>query len=911
MSNGKGKDCIARAVSAGLLDPKRAAAAVRKIEQIEATYWDALGPIGARKQANVDVLEMTKRDAADRKRAAMMQLLHQDELARAMDAAQIAKGLPDQAGLLRYAVDGTGKDGIGIVGAVEHGRVVRGLAHGILRDVLERFHSLPGGFSRNKAQLAHVLRAIKGEATDDVLAQQMAKAWTEAAEVLRKMYNAAGGAIPRLENWDVPQHHNALKVRKTDFKTWSEFIAPLLDRKRMKDFGTQKVMTDDQLNAVLKNVYDSIRTQGWDTREPSNFVSGTALAMRHRDSRVLHFNDAESWLAYNEKFGDGDVFSAMMHHVDSMAREIGGMRALGPNPRATLRFMGDRVKKAAYDDGNAKMINRAERDSKRAMNLYSHYIGDANAPVDGTFARVFSSVRQTLTAAQLGGAMLSAISDVAFGRITAKFNGMSHWKVMQRQLKLLNPASAEDRRLALRLGLIAEEWSQISASQMRYTGEVISGEVARRLSDGVMRLSGLSAWTQAGRWAFGMEFMGTLGDHVGRSFDALPNEVRGSLQRYSISAGEWDVMRRTELYAPEKGGFLRPDDVRLLPGVDGKTADNLATKLMDMIQSETEYAVPSTSLVGREAVLGEAKPGTIAGELVRSTLMYKNFAITLFHTHMMRTVRQQGAWNKLKYGGSLLVSTTLMGGFAMMLKDLARGRDPRPMLDDETGLNPKWLGAAMLQGGGLGIFGDFLLADQTRFGMGGAATLAGPMAGLAYDTAALAQRAVTLDPTTGREAIDYAGRYTPGASLWYLRYTLERAILDNAQWWLDPNAEKSFKSKRTTAGQNLGVDFFAPRGEGWLPQRAPDFTNMLRSQEGGTAAAGFRRNGGDPMGETGTDTLVQAFEAAKKVKQRKDPPAFRSPREAIAVERATSREGRKKRKLPKADGLLRVPGGGP
>jgi hypothetical protein len=376
----------------------------------------------------------------------------------------------------------------------------------------------------------------------------------------------------------------------------------------------------------------------------------------------------------------------------------------------------------------------------------------------------------------------------------------------------------------------------------------------------------------------------------------VPKPLREALDRYGISPEEWNVIRATQVYEPDKGGgFLRPDDLLNRTDLDPKQADALATKLLDMVHSETEYAVPSTSIVGKEALIGDAKPGTIGGELLRSTLMYKNFAITLMHTHMMRTINQKGVWNKFRYGASFLVSTTVMGAFAMMLKDLSRGKDPKPMGGDGVlPVNGKFLAQAMLQGGGLGIFGDFLLADQSRFGMSGAATLAGPMAGFLYDSLKLGQKVVTRDKTTGREIVDYAGRYTPGSSLWYLRYGIERGILDELQEWVDPNAEKSFKSKRTSQGNTNGADFFAPRGGGLIPQRAPDFQNMQRSLEGGKAAAGFRRSGGDPTDVTDTGTLQAAFEATKKLKARKNPPAYQTPDQAIKAEASTSREGKKR-----------------
>lgn len=839
-TGGKGKDCINRAVAAGLLDPQLSAKLIGEIDRIEAENFDALGPIGAKRMANADALAQATYEAAIRRRAAAMQLLEQDRVARALDDAEARLGKKDQTALARGIVDSTGLDELHFRGAQQEMRRVRSMAHSIMTDALSRFHTLPGGFARNRAQLVNMVKEIFGEGTGDVMARQMADAWKEAAETLRKMYNAAGGAIPKLKSWNLPQQHNVRKIRNTGFAEWRDFTAPLLDRSAMLDTATGKPLSDAHLDQVLRKVYDSVRTQGWDAVEPSNMVRANPIAARRQESRILHFDGAENWLAYQQQFGEGDPFAAMMSHIDGMAREIGAMRAMGPNPRATIRFLGERMRKQANEHGDNAAINRANRTAQTLNTVYSHYIGDASAPVDGTVARAFSSTRQFLTAAQLGGAVLSAIGDIGFQRITSRFNGIPHWKVMRRHVSLLNPANAGDRKLAVRLGLIAEEWSSVAAGQMRYTGEVISGEVTRRLADGVLRVSGLSAWTQAGRWAFGMEFMGTLADNAGLAKSAMTKPLREALTRYGISDADWDVIRAGPLYEHKGAAFLRPDDLMGRGDLTPDQADALATKLLDMVQSETEFAVPATSIIGKAQLMGEARPGSLAGEFMRSTLMYKNFAITMFHTHLARAAKQNGNWNKVKYFSSLMIHTTLMGALAMQLKDLARGKDPRPMYHEQTGVDPRFLMAAMLQGGGLGIFGDFLSSETSRFGGGLAATTAGPIVGFAGDTISLATAAVT-GGNVGREAVQYVGRYTPGASLWYTRLMVERGILDSLQRMADPNAEKSFKAKRQSWGTERGADFWSPPGSGMMPERGPDWANATRTFEEGKAEAKSRR----------------------------------------------------------------------
>jgi hypothetical protein len=330
-----------------------------------------------------------------------------------------------------------------------------------------------------------------------------------------------------------------------------------------------------------------------------------------------------------------------------------------------------------------------------------------------------------------------------------------------------------------------------------------------------------------------------------------------------------------------------------------------------MVQSETEFAVPSTSVLGKAAVLGDARPGTFAGEFMRSTLMYKNFAVTLFHTHLMRMATETGAWNKLRYASSLIVSTTLMGALALQLKDLARGKDPRPMLDPSTGLSPKFVMAALLQGGGLGLFGDFLFAGSDRFGHSKLAAAAGPMAGFASDVIDLtlgnAVDAMSgLPANIGRDAVQFAGRYTPGASLWYARLALERGVLDALQRAVDPNAEKSFKSRQQAWAREQAASYWSPPGGGIA--RAPDFGNALRSfTQGQTVAKG--RIAGVAVDGQSPEAIAAATEAAKAARRRGVDVTGRTAAEieqAIAADRAAKKAARHRGK-PQLPGTMAIP----
>ena len=575
-------------------------------------------------------------------------------------------------------------------------------------------------------------------------------------------------------------------------------------------------------------MFETLRTDGWSKVRPSSAGGGRALANRRVDHRFLHFKTADDWLSYQDRFGADDVFSGMMAHIEGMARDIGAMRALGPHPQATIRWLQQSILKEANEAAGDDLLNRAGRSSDFLEVLYDHYTGAVNAPSDRKVSRFFSGLRSFLTSAQLGSAALTAITDLNFGRMAARMAGIPETKLVTRHLSLLSPTKLEDQKLAVRLGLIADHWSQLASAQMRYVGEIAGPEFMRRLSDGVLRASGLSIWTQAGRWAFGMEFMGSLADQSKLKFKDLPAPRQQTLRNYNIDSDAWDAIRQTEIFEPDKGGFIRPDDVAARADLAPELADDLATRMLNMIQSETEFAIPSASLRGRATFGGRTRPGTISGELIRSTLMYKNFAITLAFTHIRRLADQQGAWNKTKYAGNLVIGTTLMGALSLQLKEIAKGRDPRPMFGENTA---KFWPAALLQGGGLGIFGDFLFQDVNRFGSGFEQTVAGPVVSFATDAAQLTIGNVREilqgdDTNFGRELPDFLKRYTPGASLWYARLALERIVFDQIQEAIDPKAAKRFRRQSQKLDRDFGTGFFAPRGQ-VLPDRLPDFGNVF------------------------------------------------------------------------------------
>ena len=811
------RECINRAVSAGLMDKDRASFARKLFDE---TYDQAklnLGGDEALAKAREETIAIVRHTMAQMRREKLLQISRVKDIAQR--AADYAAKNPED-GLSRAMLAHLDFDpGVkGVANVSKRRDTIRGQLHSRMGDFFEKHRRDLLGRPRDPAGLAEVLRELHGENTGNQSAKEMAGAFADAAEHARKMFNHAGGDIPKLDGWALPQSHNFIEVRNVGFDKWWADILPKLDTDKMIDHRSGKPHTGFSLKVAAREAYDSILTEGWSKREPGGGAYGQKLARRRTDHRFFTFKSTDDWVAYHEQYGSGDVFSVMMGHLDGMARDIAALQILGPNPSATIRWMGDVVEKDLRERAGReglktdKLESQARGTRHRLDSMYEHFTGAINAPINGRVARTFAGVRSTLQSAQLGAAAISAIADISFGRMAAKQVGIPYRRVLSRHLALLNPSNVDDQKLAVRLGLIADHWSSLAVAQQRYLGEVSGPEITQRLADFTMRVSGLSPWTQAGRWAFGMEFTGVLADHAGRKFNDLPGEMQSTFKRAGITSFDWDVARRSKMMHHKGADFLRPEDIAV---------EGIARKFLDMVHTETEYAVPSTSLRGRSTLVGEARPGTIQGEMIRSFAMYKNFSVTLMMTHYRRALAMPTKYEAGRYAVQLMLTTSALGAFALQLKEIAKGRDPRDMTD------PKFWGAAALQGGGLGIFGDFLFSQKNRHGKGLATAIAGPVAGLAADTLGLINENVAR-ATAGKDTkiapgiIDMVQRYAPGSSLWYLRAGLENLVFDEMRKMVDPEAQKRLRRIERRYRKDYGQKYWMSRTNDSV--RLPDLT---------------------------------------------------------------------------------------
>lgn len=819
-------DCLDRALAAGEVESGRVFEAKSLYDQLVERYASQMPRHQAEARAAADLKEATRSKARARHHTVLNQLQTMRRLKAQIEAA------PDPGVALKNLIEHS--EGSGATS-----ESVRSLKDGMIRWVNWRLNALLSEHSRNligqvrnPAQLKNIVRELHLEKTGDASAAEIARAIETIREALRRMFNAYGGDIGKLADYGLPHSHNAARMRRQGQEAWIDEIAPRLNWSRIEDHTTGRPFAEEgrtpsieRQRAFLAEVYDNIVTEGWNRRAPSMAAGGKALYNRRADHRVLHFKSADDWLDYNAKFGVADPFSALIGSLHGMARDVALMRVLGPNPKLGMEFAAQVAEKRVA--GNGKAMAKVFKRAALARTMLAHADGRAGSPEDEAWASFFGGTRAVLTSAQLGSATLSAVTDLATMRSAASVMGMNPNNVTARQVQLI--ASNATRETAARMGYIADTLADAGSTAARFTGDTMAPEITSRMASFTLRASGLSHWTDMNRVAFQMEFSGFLAENAGRAFDAIDAPLRKLFQDRGITAADWDALRDPDALfrAPNGADFLSPfhwlEAQTALPRTE---AEGLAMRLQMAIEEQLEYAVPTASLEFTARLRGNTTPGSIPGELLGSVGMYKSFALSLTFGQIRRFNAIPTGAGKAAYAAKMSASLLVLGAVAIQLKEIAKGRDPRPMDDGKF-----WM-AALFQGGGIGIFGDFFSSKQSRVGGGFTQTLAGPVVGLVDDvldlTAAPAIRAIRGETVgLGREVSNFARYNTPVASsLWYQRIAFDRMVADQLQLFLDPDAELSMRRQERRRAKELRNQTWWERGA-MAPERAPDLSNAL------------------------------------------------------------------------------------
>jgi hypothetical protein len=604
--------------------------------------------------------------------------------------------------------------------------------------------------------------------------------------VSRDRLNRAGAWIGSLDGYIARTAHDPDLVRRAGVEGWRDFILPRLDLE--KTFGGAD---PDQF---LRGAWHALITghhftpdgmQGFKDPSPTGPAN---LAERLSQGRVLHFKDADGWTDYHERFAGKTLLDSIKQDLSTAAKHTALMRAYGTNPRAEfdadLRWLVER-----YRDSDPDAVILFDQKYRRALvNRFAVLEGTALRTDNRQAEHRATEARALQSVALLGASPISSLSDIATAAIEQRHQGMNFLEGLFEQVRGLLPGGKPDRETLqlLRAGVDTLRADMLSLST---AGDSAPG-VFSKLANLQFKISGQNWWTDRLRAVNEAVLSRELGLAQGKGFDELDPRRRRALEAFGIDAARWDALRSLDWYTANGRRYLTPDAALRLSddqvrAIDAdadpvRFRDDLAIALHAYYADSGQLAVLQPGAAEKAIMFQGAQPGTPTGELLRFFWQFKSFPLTVV------TKR----WARDYYGNDaglgaiaplvmLFTAMTGIGSLSMVIKDLLKGKNPRDPADVKT-----WL-AAMAQGGGAGIYGDFIFGEHSRFGMPASATLLGPIVGQVDSVFELYHRWKKGDDAAA-QIERLVVRNTPFANLFYTRAAFDYLIHYQLQETLNP-----------------------------------------------------------------------------------------------------------------------------
>ncbi len=596
---------------------------------------------------------------------------------------------------------------------------------------------------------------------------------------------------------------------------------------------------------------DALRGDDGQIDSLDSFTGPANLAKKLSQSRIIHFKDGAAAHAYFKTYSRMSLSDAVMNAISHDAQSIGLMEKFGTNPKA----MFDRVLKDLKDvnKANANRIDQIVKKEGRLKNQFKELDGTTRARGAGRpvifgadFAGIAAGWRMLQNMSKLGMATITSFSDIAskasfINTRTDRGIFTSYARAFSDIFR--NYSSQDQKRLAFLLNVGVDG----------YNGDVFARFGANDSGPGMMakahniffRLNGMNYWNNAQKVGLAKMLAADLATYADQSFASLPNATLFNLQRYGINETEWNLMRQMDLEAVDGNKYMTSSGVDALPdsaisqaalakanqtrkrklkqptqAMIDKYRDDLATKIATYLTDSADTAIPTPGAKERAFMNFGQERGTVLGEAIRAIMQLKGFPITYVMKGMSGqyyTKKQLAGMNPndKRFSSSglvglaqMMVGATMMGYLSVQLKEIIKGKEPLEVFSDETALNTELLSKAILQGGGLGIYGDFLFGEYNKYGQTLSQGLLGPTFGSIDDIHRIYSNVMSGDvDAITRNATRFAISNTPGYNLFYTKTALDYLFIYGLMEHSNPGYLRRMEKRMQ---RDMEQDFYFP-----------------------------------------------------------------------------------------------------
>ena len=306
------------------------------------------------------------------------------------------------------------------------------------------------------------------------------------------------------------------------------------------------------------------------------------------------------------------------------------------------------------------------------------------------------------------------------------------------------------------------------------------------------KLNLLSWWTNSLKEGAMLGLANYFARQKNLEFKNLNKQLQELFTMYDINPTKWDVIRKTAMEKADDGkefiniallDQISDADVKKITGLDKMTErqiriekEKFKAAVSGILLDRSIYAVIEPDARVKGFMTQGKLAGTGFGEAIRFFGQFKAFPISIVQKVLGREMdyfkgRKQGDIGRgIRGMSALMVTSAMLGYMSMTLKDLLKGRSPRDIT------KPKTIMAALLQGGGLGIYGDVLFNEvRDKFALLGG--LVGPIGVTTADVLMAIKHGTRLEfSKASKSAYDAVTAMIPFYNLFYIKSAFDYMI---------------------------------------------------------------------------------------------------------------------------------------
>ena len=534
-------------------------------------------------------------------------------------------------------------------------------------------------------------------------------------------------------------------------------------------------------------------------------VFGTKnVTNRLNASRVLHFKNSASRQEYSVKFGQPSLKENVLGVITTSTRNIALMQTLGTNPKDTLEKVLALLRKK-YRNEDPKQVSKLM--FKNFENEFKEIDGSINGIANDILAKVGMVVRSTGAMARLGMTPITSFGDLPQYMGSTNFQGRGLLTGLFEALTGL--FNANDRAAMEVLQVVSNSYSATAYRGNVYAAGNDSWGKMGELQNTFFKWNSLNGWVSRLKSSMILGLSRHYGMQTSTKFSDLDLRERNFLTLYGIDEGKWDMLRSIETLAVDNKRYLTAEGVNeiadevIINYVGRKLSQreirnfkkDLELTWRNVLVDQGMHGSPEPDAATRAIMNQGLEKGTPMGETIRFVMQFKGFPISMWKKIIGRELYSYGADEgnlpMLKGLTSLVIMGTMFGYIAMTTKDMIRGRSPR---------DPRKKGVILqsfAQGGGGGIYGDFLISEiQNEYGNGIFETALGPTAGDIKKFFDMVQ-AMNEPKKAGKKFYELVEGHTPFLNLYYTKAAYDYLIGYQIKEFLDPGYWERMKANHS------------------------------------------------------------------------------------------------------------------